>query len=108
MSNPTSPTSRSLSSPTSANPLKHPEMAIRRPSQTNYTDAQRAAAAQSHPPVQMPDGRRNSQGEELKSPVASWTPAFERKQSWNQQDLKREVQRGQLETGKETAGFSET
>jgi hypothetical protein len=84
-------------------------MAIRRPSQNDYTEAQRAAsaAAQAQSPVDIPDGRRNSQGEALKSPVASWKPTFERKQSWNQQDLKREVQKQELEKREWGAGFSE-
>ena len=108
----TSPTSRpSFSISTSANPAKHPEMAIRRASQTNYMDAQRAAAAasaQAQSPIDIPDGRRNSQGEALKSPIATWKPTFERTQSWNRQDLKREVQKGELEKGSESAGFSES
>jgi hypothetical protein len=85
-------------------------MAIRRPSQTNYMEAQRAAAAaaQAQSPVDIPDGRRNSQGEALKSPVADWQPTFERTQSWNRQDLKREVQKEELEKGTGTAGFSES
>jgi hypothetical protein len=84
-------------------------MAIRRPSQNDYTEPQRAAsaAAQAQSPVDIPDGRRNSQGEALKSPVASWKPTFERKQSWNQQDLKREVQKEELEKAGGGAGFSE-
>jgi hypothetical protein len=84
-------------------------MAIRRPSQNDDTEAQRAAsaAAQAQSPVDIPDGRRNSQGEALKSPVASWKPTFERKQSWNQQDLKREVQKEELEKREGGAGFSE-
>lgn len=111
-----SPTSKPPSSTNSAsaNPSKHPEMAIRRPSQSNYADAQRAAsaAAQAESSIDVPDGRRNSQGEALKSPVASWKPTFERKQSWNQQDLRREAQRAEWEkTGAEktgaATGFSE-
>ena len=66
-----------------------------------------AAAAQPQSPVDIPDGRRNSQGEALKSPVATWKPTFERTQSWNRQDLKREVQKGEWEKGTESAGFSE-
>jgi hypothetical protein len=84
-------------------------MAIRRPSQNDYKEAQRAAsaAAQAQSPIDIPDGRRNSQGEALKSPVASWKPTFERKQSWSQQDLKREVQKEELEKTEGGAGFSE-
>jgi hypothetical protein len=85
-------------------------MAIRQSSQSNYADAQRAAAsaaAQAQSPVDVPDGRRNSQGEALKSPVASWKPTFERNQSWNQQDLRREAQKAEWEKTGEAAGFSE-
>ena len=96
-------------SASSANPVKHPEMANRRPSQTNYADAQRAAssAAQAQSPINVPDGRRNSQGEALKSPVASWKPTFQRNQSWNQQDLKRETSKGEWAMSEGAAGFSE-
>ena len=97
------------SSSTSINPSKHPEMSIRRPSQTNYVDALRASSSSStnahSPTVDLPDGRRNSQGEALKSPVSTWTPSFERTQSWNQQDLKRENQMKGWREGE--AGFSE-
>lgn len=38
----------------------------------------------------MPDGRRNSQGESLRSPIETWTPnLLLRRQTWNHQDLKR-------------------
>ncbi|KAI9651208.1 hypothetical protein NHQ30_001246 [Ciborinia camelliae] len=39
--------------------------------------------------VSIPDGRRNSQGEALHSPIETWKPNLVRNQSWNQQDLKR-------------------
>ena len=38
----------------------------------------------------MPDGRRNSMGEAIPSPVAEWKPNFARKQSFKMEDLKRE------------------
>jgi hypothetical protein len=82
-------------------------MAVRRGSQ-NYVEAQKAASAVSQSPIEIPDGRRNSQGETLKSPVASWKPSFERTQSWSQQDLKREVQKGELSKAEGAAGFTES
>ncbi|KAB8292367.1 hypothetical protein EYC80_008104 [Monilinia laxa] len=40
--------------------------------------------------VSIPDGRRNSLGEPLHSPLETWTPnLLKRNQSWNHQDLKR-------------------
>jgi hypothetical protein len=108
MSATTSPSSKvSFSTSISANPAKHPGMAVRRGSQ-NYVEAQQAASAAGQSPIEIPDGRRNSQGEALKSPVASWKPSFERTQSWNQQDLKREVQKGELSKADGAAGFTES
>ena len=49
----------------------------------------------------------------MPSPTASWKPNFARKQSWNQQDLKRKVCVGELEAedkkaeGKGVGGFTE-
>ncbi|KUJ17050.1 uncharacterized protein LY89DRAFT_70463 [Mollisia scopiformis] len=37
------------------------------------------------------DGRRNSFGEILPSPTESWKPTFNRVQSWNREDRKREI-----------------
>ncbi|ESZ93362.1 hypothetical protein SBOR_6259 [Sclerotinia borealis F-4128] len=40
--------------------------------------------------VSIPDGRRNSLGEALHSPIETWKPnLLVRNQSWNHQDLKR-------------------
>lgn len=47
----------------------------------------------------MPDGRRNSSGEGIPSPIESWKPDFTRRQSWNREDLKREHVAAQLEGG---------
>ncbi|TVY89160.1 hypothetical protein LAWI1_G007625 [Lachnellula willkommii] len=49
------------------------------------------------PPVSIPDGRRNSQGEVLKSPTETWKPNMARTQSWNQEDLKRRFYAGSLD-----------
>ena len=56
------------------------------------------------------DGRRNSQGEVIPSPTESWKPNFARKQSWNQEDLKRKVYMSELEAKKakgQGMGFTE-
>jgi len=37
------------------------------------------------------DGRRNSSGEILPSPTENWKPTFNRVQSWNREDRKREI-----------------
>lgn len=39
--------------------------------------------------VSIPDGRRNSHGEILQSPIENWKPNLVRNQTWNPQDLKR-------------------
>lgn len=58
-------------------------------------------------PLEIPDGRRNSQGEALKSPVATWKPSLGRVQSWDRQEMKRELQRGQVEGARGAAGYTE-
>jgi len=75
-----------------------------RTSSTNYVTAQRKASLASstdginEPPssptstVRIPDGRKNSVGEILSSPAEDWKPDFKRKQSYKQEDLKREMQ----------------
>ncbi|KAG0649321.1 hypothetical protein D0Z07_4364 [Hyphodiscus hymeniophilus] len=40
--------------------------------------------------TKVPDGRKNSVGEMLPSPVETWKPNFARRQSWKFEDLKRE------------------
>lgn len=56
----------------------------------------------------LKDGRKNSGGEELASPVESWKPNLNRQQSWNQQDMKRQAQLSSLESEeKGKGGFSE-
>jgi len=45
----------------------------------------------------MPDGRRNSKGDILPSPTATWKPNYSRKQSWNQEDFKRDMMVHDLE-----------
>ena len=40
--------------------------------------------------IRIPDGRKNSVGEALPSPVETWKPNFARRQSWKFEDLKRE------------------
>jgi hypothetical protein len=96
--------------PFSSEAPDHPDMPFRTASQ-NRGDAQQAASSYSTarpnaPAVQIPDGRKNSQGESLQSPTESWQPSFQRRQSWNQQDLKRQVYIGELDSG-EGAGFTE-
>jgi len=57
----------------------------------------------------MPDGRRNSHGEVLPSPIESWRPDIKRKQSWKQEDLKRNFYEREMkdrEVGQGT-GFTE-
>jgi hypothetical protein len=85
----------------------------------DYKDALQAAAAADTPSTavepdvpaaQIPDNRRNSQGEVLKSPTEKWRPDFERTQSWSTQDMKRQVQLGEVGKEKregEVAGFTE-
>lgn len=41
--------------------------------------------------IGMPDGRRNSQGNALPSPIIDWRPDIKRKQSFKREDLKRDV-----------------
>lgn len=55
------------------------------------------------------DNRRNSQGETLPSPTASWKPSFTRVQSWNREDRKREIMLEREICGSEGVGggFSE-
>jgi hypothetical protein len=56
----------------------------------------------------MADGRRNSQGEVLSSPIESWKPDLKRRQSFKQEDLKRTVYSAEMcdEPGAER-GFTE-
>jgi len=64
--------------------------------------------------VQIPDGRRNSQGEVLHSPIETWKPnLLVRNQSWNHQDLKRQHVEGELkkenwdnDVGAQAMGYS--
>jgi len=52
---------------------------------------QSSESSQSKPTeIKIPDGRRNSLGVNIPSPVESWKPNFARRQSWNKEDLKRE------------------
>jgi len=58
--------------------------------------------------VKIPDGRKDSTGEPLASPTETWRPTFERKQSWNPQDLKRQMLAGELKKeGHGGQGFTE-
>ncbi|KAH8585903.1 hypothetical protein B0O99DRAFT_99976 [Bisporella sp. PMI_857] len=84
-----------------------PGMTIRT-SSSNYVTAQQAAEAAKSPSsaVSIPDGRRNSVGEVLKSPTEAWRPDFKRKQSYNQEDLKRELQMSSV-VKDDPKGFSE-
>jgi len=47
-------------------------------------------------PVKIPDGRRDSKGAVVFSPTETWRPNIGRKQSWSQQDLKREMLQAEL------------
>jgi len=57
--------------------------------------------------VKIPDGRRNSKGDVVVSPTETWRPNIERKQSWCQEDLKRQILETQLEKTEEGKGFTE-
>jgi len=57
--------------------------------------------------IKMPDGRKNSVGENLPSPVETWKPNFARRQSWKMEDLKREHVAADLTKKKNDGGFSE-
>ncbi|KAG4026224.1 hypothetical protein MFRU_043g00280 [Monilinia fructicola] len=65
------------------------------PSSTTHSQATESSSTTTHPQsskieVPIPDGRRNSLGEPLHSPLETWTPnLLKRNQSWNHQDLKR-------------------
>jgi len=68
----------------------------------NYINAQQSSPKSSTgkdtfvPPVKIPDGRRDSKGAVVVSPTETWRPNFGRKQSWSQQDLKRELLQAEL------------
>lgn len=73
----------------------HPGIPFRSTSH-NYINAQKESPTTVHTeeysqPMKIPDGRRNSVGENLPSPTESWTPTFTRNQSWNREDLKRQA-----------------
>jgi len=60
----------------------------------NYINARAQADSKStptSPSVHIPDGRKTHTGEAVVSPTEAWKPDFRRKQSWNQEDLKREI-----------------
>ncbi|KAL2061879.1 hypothetical protein VTL71DRAFT_7257 [Oculimacula yallundae] len=59
--------------------------------------------------VSIPDGRRNSQGDVLHSPTENWKPNFKRVQSFNREDLKREVYKDEMveEEPAKGTGFTE-
>jgi hypothetical protein len=74
----------------------------------NYAEAQQTSSSPTS--IKIPDGRRNSQGEMIPSPVESWKPNFARRQSWNREDLKREHVLGELVKKREEGmgtGFTE-
>jgi hypothetical protein len=54
--------------------------------------------------ISIPDGRRNSKGEELASPTQTWRPNPARTQSWDRQAYKRDMQWAGLK--KENEGVS--
>jgi len=61
-------------------------------------------------PITIADGRKTADGEEVRSPTETWRPNFARKQSWNQQDLKRELlisELGKEGPTSEAAGYTE-
>jgi len=73
------------------------------------------SSAQQPPSASLKDGRKNSEGETVTSPVESWKPNLARQQSWNQQDLKRELQLSSMDGSgggggkkEKDGGFSET
>ncbi|PQE14283.1 hypothetical protein CJF31_00006838 [Rutstroemia sp. NJR-2017a BVV2] len=55
--------------------------------------------------ITIPDGRRNSKGEELASPTQTWRPNPARTQSWDLQAYKRDMQWAGLK--KENEGGSQ-
>ncbi|PQE31905.1 hypothetical protein CJF32_00008849 [Rutstroemia sp. NJR-2017a WRK4] len=59
--------------------------------------------------ITIPDGRRNSKGEELASPTQTWRPNPARTQSWDRQAYKRDMQWAGLnkENKGEFSGFTE-
>jgi hypothetical protein len=61
--------------------------------------------------IKIPDGRRNSCGENMPSPVSTWKPNFARSQSWKMEDLKRKQVAEELFKKKERyeamGGFTE-
>lgn len=86
---------------TSSKSPDRPGVPLRSTSQ-NYINAQRngeaeAAAGQKVQQIKIPDGRKNSTGEAVVSPTETWRPNFTRKQSWCQQDLKREILQTELD-----------
>lgn len=78
----------------------------------NYVNAQlESQNSPTSPTVVIPDGRRNSRGQAIQSPTETWKPNFGRKQSWNQEDLKRELMMSGIDKPKESTaaglGFTE-
>jgi hypothetical protein len=64
----------------------------------------------SHNSSPLIDGRRNSHGDILASPIDSWKPDFKRTQSFKQEDLKRTVYSAEMIDGNGKAaegGFTE-
>lgn len=76
------------------------------------TTQERDASTQAQAPqTKLNDGRKNSEGEVPTSATQTWRPDFGRKQSWNQEDMKRQFQMTQLQTdtgASSATGFSET
>jgi len=65
------------------------------PATLNQNAQNHSSTAEAEAPTT--DGRRNSSGEILPGVTETWTPKIGRTQSWNQEDLKREMLIGELE-----------
>jgi len=80
------------------------------PQAAGSTTQSPAHATQYSEPLHVIDGRRNSVGEAVPCETDNWRPNLDRKQSWNQQDLKRKMLESELGQKKEEGqgtGFTE-
>ena len=99
--------SRKMETTQSSKSSDHPDVPFRGTSH-NHAATQYNSDAPQPATIKIPDGRRNSLGEKIPSPVETWKPNFERRQSWKMEDLKREHVISELKVKKDQGmGFTE-
>ncbi|KAF6812017.1 hypothetical protein CPLU01_14989 [Colletotrichum plurivorum] len=76
-------------------------------SQTAMNNTTETAAPRAAPPSSNPSTHSAADAARAIERTNSWKPSFERRQSWNKEDQKRELQMSHIDNVKTGPGFTE-